>query len=403
MAEKSLCKMKKIAVIGLGYVGLPLAVLLSRTYAVVGVDVNERRISDLNRGICFIDEEDFQLEFRSSHVKKNFSAKKSPESADVFIIAVPTPVTKDKKADLSYVDLALESILPHLRKGNLIIIESTVPPLTAVAAEKTIEGKAQLKVPEDVLLAHCPERVLPGNTLKELINNSRIVGGVDSASTEAAAEIYASFTKGEIVKTDATTAEFCKLIENAFRDVNIAFANELGLMAEQLGINIKEAISIANRHPRVNIHSPGIGVGGHCIPIDPWFLVEADKRHTTVIQASRNVNDAMPHITAGKIIAAVKNVKRPKIVTIGLSYKPNVGDFRESPAIEAVKILRENGHEVADYDPLIEGKRYGSLEAAAKGADCLVILVEHDVVRKEMEESADKIKSAMKTPLIVRF
>ncbi len=403
MAEKSLCKMKKIAVIGLGYVGLPLSVLLSRNYSVVGVDVNEKRISDLNRGICFIDEEDFQLEFRSSHVKQNFSAKKSPEGADVFIIAVPTPVTKDKKADLSYVDSALESILPHLKKGNLVIIESTVPPLTAAAAKKTIEAKTGLKVPEDVLLAHCPERVLPGNTLHELINNSRIIGGVDKVSTEAATEAYASFTKGEMVKTDATTAEFCKLIENAFRDVNIAFANELSLMAKKLGIDVKEAISIANKHPRVNIHSPGIGVGGHCIPIDPWFLVEADKKHTTVIQASRKVNDAMPHITAEKIMAAVKKVQSPKIVTVGLSYKPNVGDLRESPALEIVKILKEKGFSVADYDPLIEGKKYDSLVAVAKGADCLVILMAHAVVKKELEESANSIKSSMRTPIIVRF
>ncbi len=403
MAEEDLFKMKKISVIGLGYVGLPLAVLLSRNYSVVGVDVNERRISDLNKGICFIDEADFQLEFKSSRVKQNFAAKKSPETSDVFIIAVPTPVNKDKTADLSYVDSALNSILPCLKKGNLVIIESTVPPLTAAAAKKTIEQKTALKVPDDVLLAHCPERVLPGNTLRELINNSRIVGGVDSASTEAAAEIYASFTKGEIVKTNATTAEFCKLIENAFRDVNIAFANELSLMAEKLGINVKEAISIANRHPRVNIHSPGIGVGGHCIPIDPWFLVEADKKNTTVIQAARKVNDSMPHVTVGKIIAAVKNVKSPKIVAIGLSYKPNVGDLRESPAIEVVKILRDDGFEVADYDPLIEGKGYESLAAVAKGADCLVILVEHAVVKQELELSADKIKSAMKTPIIVRF
>ncbi len=395
--------MKKIVVVGLGYVGLPLAVLLSRNYSVVGVDVNERRVSDLSRGICFIDEADFQREFKSSHVKKNFAAKKSPESADVFIIAVPTPVTSDKKPDLSYVDSALAAILPHLRKGNLVIIESTVPPLTTENARKTIEAKAGLKVPEDVLLAHCPERVLPGNTLTELINNSRIVGGVDSASTAASAEIYASFTKGEIVRTDATTAEFCKLIENAFRDVNIAFANELSLMAERLGINIKEAISIANRHPRVNIHSPGIGVGGHCIGVDPWFLVAADKEHTAMIQESRRVNDSMPEITAEKIIAAVKKVKSPEIVTVGMSYKPNVGDLRESPAIEVVKLLREKGFSVKDYDSLIEGKKYSSLAEAAKGSDCLAILVEHSRVLDELASKEAEIKAAMRTPVILRF
>ncbi len=395
--------MRKIAVIGLGYVGLPLAVLLSRSCSVVGVDVNERRVSELNRGVCFIDEADFRQEFKSSHVNRNFVAKNSPEAADAFIIAVPTPVTKEKKPDLSYVYSALESIVPLLKKGNLVIIESTVPPLTAAAAEKAIEAKTGLKVPEDVLLAHCPERVLPGSTLRELTNNSRIIGGIDSASAEAAAEIYASFTKGEIVKTDATTAEFCKLIENSFRDVNIAFANELGLMAEKLGIGVKEAISIANRHPRVSIHSPGIGVGGHCIPIDPWFLVEADKNHTTLIQAARRVNDSMPEVTAEKIISAVKKVKSPKIVTIGLSYKPDVGDLRESPAIEVVRLLKGKGFGVTDYDPVVEGKKYDSLAAAAKGADCLAILVEHSCVLKELASKEAEIKAEMRTPMLLRF
>ncbi len=395
--------MKKIVVVGLGYVGLPLAVLLSRNYSVVGVDVNERRISDLSRGICFIDEEDFQQEFKSSHVKQNFSAKKSPEGADVFIIAVPTPVTKEKKADLSYVDSALESILPILRKGSLVIIESTVPPLTAASAKRTIEEKTQLKVPEDVLLAHCPERVLPGNTLHELISNSRIVGGVDRASTDAAAEIYASFTKGEIVKTDAATAEFCKCVENAFRDLNIAFANELSLVAEKIGINISEAISIANKHPRVNIHKPGVGCGGHCLPIDPWFIVSVDREHTKLIQAARKVNDGMPQVTVDRILRALSKVKNPKVVTIGLSYKPDVGDLRESPAIEIVHLLKKTGCDVHDYDPLIEGKGYSSLVSIAKGADCLAILVEHSSVLKELASKEADIKAAMRTPVILRF
>ncbi len=387
--------MKKIAVVGLGYVGLPLAVLLSRNYSVVGVDVNERRISDLNNGICFIDEEDFRMEFKSSHVKKNFVAKKSPEAADVFIIAVPTPVTANKKPDLSYVDSAVKSILPLLKKGNLLIIESTIPPLTTAKIKK--------RVPEGVLLAHCPERVLPGNTLNELISNSRIVGGVDSDSTEAAAEIYASFTKGEIVKTDATTAEFCKCIENAFRDLNIAFANELSLVAEKIGININEAISIANKHPRVNIHKPGVGCGGHCLPLDPWFIVSVDKEHTKLIQAARKVNDGMPQVTVERILRALSKVKNPKIVTIGLSYKPDVGDLRESPAIEIVHLLKKAGYDVHDYDYLIKGKGYSSLASIAKGADCLAILVEHSGALKELASKEAEIKAAMRTPIILRF
>lgn len=387
--------MKKIAVVGLGYVGLPLAVLLSRNYSVVGVDVNERRVSDLSMGICFIDEADFQREFKSTHVKRNFSAKKSPEGADVFIIAVPTPVTADKKPDLSYVESAFRSIRPLLKEGNLLIIESTIPPLTTAGMKK--------QLPEGVLLAHCPERVLPGNTLHELVNNSRIVGGIDEASTEAASEIYSSFTKGEIVKTDATTAEFCKCIENAFRDLNIAFANELSLVAEKIGISINEAISIANKHPRVNIHKPGVGCGGHCLPLDPWFIVSVDKEHTKLIQAARKVNDGMPQVTVERTLRALSKVKNPKIVAIGLSYKPDVADLRESPAIEIVNLLKKASYDVNDYDPLIEGKGYSSLALIAKGADCLAILVEHSCVLKELASKEAEIKASMRTPIILRF
>lgn len=387
--------MKKVAVIGLGYVGLPLAVLLSRSYSVVGIDVNESRVSDLNNGICFIDEPDFLQEFKSSHVGQNFSAKKSPEDADVFIIAVPTPVTAGKKPDLSYVDSAFDSIKPRLKKGNLLIIESTIPPLTTAKIKK--------QVPEGVLLAHCPERVLPGNTLHELINNSRIVGGIDAASTEAAAEIYASFTKGEIVKTNATTAEFCKCVENAFRDVNIAFANELSLVAEKIGISISEAISIANKHPRVNIHKPGVGCGGHCLPLDPWFIVSVDEQHTKLIQTARNVNDGMPQVTVERTLRALAKVKNPKIIAVGLSYKPDVSDLRESPAIEIVRLLKKAGCDVHDYDPIIKGKGYSSLASIAKSADCLAILVEHSSVLEELSSKEAEIKAAMRTPIILRF
>ncbi len=391
----------KIVIIGLGYVGLPLAILLARKHKVIGVDINKQRVADLNSGTVFIDEDDVKAEF--SKFRGNFTAKTAPEEADAFIIAVPTPVNPDKSPGLAYVDAGLKSILPLLKKGNLVILESTVPPLTTSKMEQSIEKATRLKVPEDVMLAHCPERVLPGNSFYELINNSRIVGGVDKRSTDAAAAIYSSFVKGEIVKTDSTTAEFCKCIENAYRDVNIAFANELSLMAKGLGINIKEAIAIANKHPRVNIHKPGIGVGGHCIGVDPWFLVDADKKNTTIIQLARKINDYMPEVTAKKIINAVKEIKNPEIVTIGLSYKPDVGDLRESPALEVVKLLKQRKFEVSDYDPLIDGKKYKSLAEAARGADCLVILVEHAVVLNELAAKEREIKSSMRTPVILRF
>ena len=397
--------MKKIVVVGLGYVGLPLAVLLSRNFVALGVDVNSKRVEELQKGICFIKEDDFQEEFNQSHVKKNFVARVKPEEADVFIIAVPTPVyNRTKKPDLSFVKSATEAISPFLRKGNLVILESTVPPLTCRnVVKKIIEEKTSFNVPKDILLAHCPERVLPGNTLYELINNSRIIGGLDKMSTTAAAEIYKTFVKGEVMLTDDVTAEFCKLIENAYRDVNIAFANELSLIAKKLGVDIKEAIAIANKHPRVNIHRPGIGVGGHCICQDPWFLVEVDEGHSMLIQAARKINDSMPAITAEKIISAIKSIKNPKIISVGLTYKPDVGDLRESPAIEVVKILREKGYDVSDYDPLVDGKQYASLSAAAKNADCLAILVEHAVVMKELAAKEKEIKAAMKSGNILRF
>ena len=235
------------------------------------------------------------------------------------------------------------------------------------------------------------------------MNNSRIIGGVSKKSSEAAKEIYSSFVKGEIFLTDDVTAEFCKLIENAYRDVNIAFANELSLVAEKMGIDIKEAINIANKHPRVNILNPGIGVGGHCIPIDPWFIREVDEENTKMILASRQVNDKMPEIIAGKIKKKVKGLKNPKLIIVGLAYKANTDDIRESPSLKIADILKKEGYGLEMYDPLIEKYSYSSISEIVKGADCLVVLVEHEVVKKELESKIDEIKKNMQTPLILRF
>jgi len=385
--------MKKIVVIGLGYVGLPLAILLSKTYKVHGYDISEDRVCQVCDKEFPLNEAGLKEEFQSEHVKANFTASTKLEAADVFIIAVPTPIYSDKSPDLTMVDSAAEAILPLLKVGNLVILESTVAPGTTARVAEKLKDK-------NVLVAHCPERVLPGNSIYELINDSRIIGGINNESTDAAEEIYKSFVKGEIIKTSALTAEFCKLIENSYRDVNIAFANELSLMADKLGVDVKEAISIANKHPRVNIHNPGIGVGGHCIPIDPYFLIDTDVENSTLMSAARKINDNMPNITVEKVVNRLKDIKDPKIIALGIAYKPNVDDQRESPALEVIQELRRKGYDVTSYDPMIREKAFISLEEIAKDADCLLILVEHDFIIKQLN---DKVKSVMRNPIIMRF
>lgn len=396
--------MKKIVVMGLGYVGLPMALLLARCNKVIGVDINAKLLKQLKAREIFIAEDDVREAFDSPIVRKNFHVQATLEEADVFIIAAPTPINASKTADLSHVKSTTEAIAPYLRKGNLVILESTAPPLTCRTVLKPmIEGMTRFKVPQDILLAHCPERVLLGNTIFELTHNCRIIGGIDPNSAELAQEIYRSLVKGEMFLTDDVTAEFCKVIENAYRDVNIAFANEISMIAAGINVDINEAIFLANKHPRVLIHQPGIGVGGHCIPIDPWFITQIDKEHSTLIQTARMINDAMPAVTAHKVRDSVSGIHHPRIVAVGMAYKPNTADMRESPSLEVVRILREDGYDVLSFDPLVADKSYDSLARAVNGADCLVILVEHDVVIKELESNLDNIKAAMRTPIILRF
>jgi UDP-N-acetyl-D-mannosaminuronic acid dehydrogenase len=394
---------------GIGYVGLPLAIMLARKgYTVVGVDTNKEIVNSLNAGkptSLSINEPKLQEILHDKKVRENLTASEKVCDADIYIVSVPTPLHKRKKeADLSYMVSAVKSILPYLKKGNLIIIESTIPPLTSREIIKPlIENATNLIVGKDVFLAHCPERILPGDVFYEIVHNDRVIGGIDERSSLMAKDVYVSFVEGEICITDDVTAELVKLMENTYRDVDIALANEFSLIAETLGVDINKAIEVANKHPRVNILSPGIGVGGHCLPVDPWFITEVDPKNSVIIQTARRINDEMPYKTATKIRKAVAKISSPKIIALGVTYKPNVHDLRESPALKVIDLLREEGYDVRAYDPLAEGYSFGSIKELAKDADCLVVLVEHKIIKDELDREEEKIKQAMRHPIIVRF
>lgn len=396
---------KKIVVIGTGYVGLPLAIMLARSgYEVVGVDIEENVVNAINEGVLKIAEEDIKRIFQEPQVRKNLYGQKTPCEADVFIISVPTPIDEKKRiADLAQVISGVESILPFLRRGNLVIIESTVPPLTCRQVVIPIIQKGGFKVSEDIFLCHCPERILPGEVFTEIVHNDRVIGGVDGKAAQMAREIYASFVKGGLYLTDDVTAEMVKLMENTYRDVNIALANEFAAVAEGLGVNIMEAIELADKHPRVDILKPGIGTGGHCIPVDPWFIKEVDPVNSRLIQTARLINDEVPIKIAGKIRQTLRDIKNPRIVALGVTYKANTYDVRNSPAQRIIDLLRQDGYQVEAYDPLVAGHQYPSIAEVAKGADCLVVLVEHQVIREELAKKEKEIKRVMRHDLILRF
>ncbi len=396
---------KKIVVIGTGYVGLPLAIMLARSgYDVIGVDIEENVVNAINEGGLHLAEKDVKQIFQEPQVRKNLHAQKTPDEADVFIISVPTPIDEKKRiADLSSVIQGVESILPFLRQGNLVIIESTVPPLTCREIIAPIIEKTKLKVGEDIFLCHCPERILPGDVFEEIVHNDRVIGGVDSKAAEMAKEIYVSFVKENLCLTDDVTAELVKLMENTYRDVNIALANEFAAVAEGLEVDIMQAIELANRHPRVNILEPGIGTGGHCIPVDPWFIKQVDPVNSRLIHTARLINDEVPYNIAAKIRRSVREISNARIVALGVTYKPDTYDTRNSPALKIIELLREDGYQVEAYDPLAEGYLYPPIREVAQGADCLVVLVEHQVIKAELSQAEVEIKKVMRNPLILRF
>jgi UDP-N-acetyl-D-mannosaminuronic acid dehydrogenase len=396
---------KKIVVIGTGYVGLPLAIMLARSgYQVTGVDVQDSIVNSINEGKLIMAEDAVRRVFEEPAVRKNLRASKTPVPAEVFVICVPTPLDKKKKAaDLTLVKQAAESMVPYLKAGNLVILESTVPPGACRKVLTPILEKSGLKVGKDILLAHCPERILPGAVLKEIVDNDRVIGGTSPASTALAKEIYACFVKGNLYETDDVTAELVKLMENTYRDVNIALANEFAAVAAGLDINILKAIELANKHPRVNILKPGIGVGGHCIPIVPWFIHQVDDANSRLIMAARKVNDEVPRRIVSEIKKALKDIKKPRIVALGITYKPDTYDTRNSPAQAIIDSLKKDGYRVDAYDPYVKGCEYESIESIVKGADCLIVLVEHKAVREELARKEADIKKAMRHPLIIRF
>jgi len=398
-------RVKSVGVIGLGYIGLPTAAILaSNGVSVVGVDVSQDTVDAVNRGDVPFVEPDLAAYVRGAVSHGKLRATTSPEPADAFVIAVPTPLTGDNEPDLSFIESAAAALAPVLTGGELVVLESTVPPgATLKLAEWIRAARPQISI--DV--AHCPERVLPGRIMIELVTNDRIVGGLTPEAAARAKRLYEIFCQGSILLTDAVTAEMTKLVENSFRDVNIAFANELSLVADDLGIDIWELIELANHHPRVNILQPGPGVGGHCIAVDPWFIVDAIPERSRLIRTAREVNDGKPGWVLGKVRDAVAGRTDLTIAALGLAFKPDVDDLRESPARKVVGDLAEEFPEasilvvephVRELPKELANRRNVELvplSAAAK-ADVVVLLVDHSAFK-----SADRVALGLVDKVVI--
>jgi UDP-N-acetyl-D-mannosaminuronic acid dehydrogenase len=385
----------RVSVIGLGYIGLPTAaVIASRGVEVLGVDVSEHAVNTINQGKIHIVEPDLDMLVQAAVTTGKLKASLTPEPAEAFMIAVPTPFKENKTPDLSYIKAALENIAPVIAKGNLIVLESTSPVGTTDKISAWLaELRPDLVMPHqdpdkaDVFIAHCPERVLPGRVLQELVSNDRIIGGITERCAQKAVALYHLFVRGECLLTNARTAEMAKLTENSFRDVNIAFANELSMICDHLKINVWELIKLANRHPRVNILTPGPGVGGHCIAVDPWFIVDSAPEQAQIIRKAREINDSKPLYVIDKIKQAADQFKKPVIACLGLAFKADIDDLRESPALDiAMSLLTDNIGEILLVEPNIKQlpKKYAdhnarltSLPQALEQANILVVLVDH--------------------------
>ena len=389
---------KKICVLGLGYIGLPTAATFAtHGLQVVGVDVNPVVLATLRKGEIHIHEPGLHAALEAALKTGNLTVNETPVEADAFIIAVPTPFYEDqfgdyngqkyKLADMRAVTSAAEAIVPVLNKGNLVVLESTSPPRTTIDLLIPILEKSGLKAGVDFHLAYSPERVLPGQILRELIENARVIGGVTPESAAAGRDLYAIFVQGQIVVTDATTAEMVKLMENTYRDINIAIANEFARLAERFGVDAWEAIRIASLHPRVKILNPGPGVGGHCISVDPWFFVESAPDLSSLISAARRVNDSQPHFVLELVRSAIGDFHGKKIAALGLAFKPDVDDLRESPAVEVIHLLQSEGAIVKAFEPyktdadLPGVTAVPTLAAALKDADAVLLLVNHTELR----------------------
>ena len=381
--------MKSVSVIGLGYIGLPTATLIANNgFKVYGMDPVDKVVNIINQGKIHIVEPGLEDYVKKAVANGNLIADTKPHKADVFILAVPTPFKGDKEPDLSYVESAAREIAPFLQDGNLVILESTSPVGTTEKVRRWIMDENKSLQDKALYFAHCPERVLPGRIVQELSTNDRIIGGIDEASTEKTVDFYKHFVKGALLKTDARTAELSKLTENSFRDVNIAFANELSIICEKLGINVWELIRLANRHPRVNILQPGPGVGGHCIAVDPWFIVDSAPAEARLIRTARQVNDNKPHYVMSKVYEAIKGIVSPKIACLGLAFKPDIDDLRESPSLQITYGLAVAGKaQIFAVEPNIQTlplklqnmKNVSLMEyhEAINKADIVLLLVDH--------------------------
>lgn len=388
----------KICTVGLGYIGLPTSIMFAKHGVdVIGVDLNEDVINSLNNGKIHITEPGLQEALDEVREKGNFQVSTKPEKADVFIIAVPTPNKNDEymSCDLSFVESAVKSVIPYLEKDNVIIIESTIAPRTTDDVVKPIIEDAGFKVGYDVFLAHCPERVLPGKIMHELMYNNRVVGGITSKCADKAARVYETFVKGEIVKTTAKIAEMAKLMENTFRDVNIALANELVKVCNELEINALEVIEMANKHPRVNLHSPGPGVGGHCLPVDPYFIISKAPETAQLIDLSRSINTSMPSYIVENVNKLMDRYGGKVISILGLTYKGNVDDTRKSPGVEIYNILNEQGtYELRAYDPYVKFDwSVQDLDAVLDNSDLILILSDHNQFKEFDEKQLSKMRN----------
>ncbi|HAN0584498.1 TPA: UDP-N-acetyl-D-mannosamine dehydrogenase [Campylobacter jejuni] len=400
----------KVCVIGLGYIGLPTAAIFaSRKIKVIGVDINQNIVDIINKGKIHIVEPGLDILVHMVVNDGYLKATTLPEEADAFIIAVPTPFKGDNhEPNLDYIEMASKAIAKVLKKGNLVILESTSPVGTTEQMAKWLaEERSDLSFPHqcgevsDIKIAHCPERVLPGQVIRELVENDRIIGGMTQKCAEYAIRLYKIFVQGECIMTNARTAEMTKLTENSFRDLNIAFANELSILCDKLDINVWELIKLANRHPRVNILQPGCGVGGHCIAVDPWFIVYQNPNEAKIIKTAREVNDNKPNFVVQKIKKKIKNILGPKIACLGLAFKPDIDDLRESPALDIViKLASENASQILVVEPNIkqlplklQNKRnikLVCLSQALDEADVVAVLVRH---KEFIEVQSDKVVS----------
>ncbi|WP_121866690.1 UDP-N-acetyl-D-mannosamine dehydrogenase [Glutamicibacter nicotianae] len=398
-----------VCVVGMGYIGLPTSVVLAQAgWRVHGVDINEQVVESLSSGVATFEEPGLSQALSNSVISGNLTVSQVPEKANVYIIAVPTPIDANNEPDTSFIRSAVQSVARLIKADDLIVLESTSPVGTTELLRDILLDLRPDFVDVELYFAHCPERVIPGSMMKEIISNDRVVGGIDGKSAEKAASLYRSFCQGEIHLTDARTAELTKLTENSFRDVNIAFANELSIVADHLGVNVWEVIELANRHPRVQILQPGPGVGGHCIAVDPWFLVASAPLKTPLIRSARTVNDSKPKFVVDRIAKYLHETNRRSVALFGLAFKANVEDLRESPAVSIVQEVAKLFPDVrvSVVEPFVDvlppalqeivNVHHADLQDALDSEQLIVLLVDHDIF-KMIPQSALTAKDLIDT------